>query len=284
MKKILKSLPMLLVVCTLLILPTVAASASCSDTYDDSYSGSGQIFQNLFAQQQATCNSPSDENDSNCLIGNNCPAGSDCTADSDCPAGSDCTADGNCPEESNCTINTDNLTKQLMNKNSFFSFGGFDFSSILAYLGYGSNNNDTATYQNDQNTTESNISEYAQAVIALVNEERAKENLPALTFDATLTAAAEIRANEIMVSFSHTRPDGSSCFTALAETNATYTKAGENIAIGQSTPESVVEDWMNSPGHRANIMNTDYTRIGVAALPSTNSQYRGYAWTQFFAD
>ena len=326
MKKLLKKLPTLLIVCTLLILPTAASAASCTDTDQNSCGYSNQLTQSIFDNQQNTCKLGTDYISNNCLIGNNCPAGSNCTADSNCPAGSNCTADSNCTiggnctadsncpaggnctadsncpagsnctadsncpagsncaADSNCTSNTNGLVNQLVQNNSQLSFRGFDLSSILSYLGYNSDNNDPNTYQSIQNTTENNISEYAQAVINLVNEERAKENLPALIFDATLTAAAEIRANEIMVSFSHTRPDGSSCFTALNETDAEYTKAGENIAIGQSTPENVVNDWMNSPGHRANIMSADYTRIGVAALPSTNSQYQNYAWTQFFAN
>ena len=125
---------------------------------------------------------------------------------------------------------------------------------------------------------------YAQQVLDLVNQERAKENLPSLSLDPNLAAAAQIRAGEISLSFSHTRPDGSSCFTALTEAGATYNKAGENIAIGQNTPEEVVADWMASPGHRDNIMNANYSRIGIGVEESADNQYGGYAWTQFFAD
>jgi len=128
------------------------------------------------------------------------------------------------------------------------------------------------------------ISSYAARVVTLVNEERAKEGLAALRIDNTLCAAAEIRAAEISTKFSHTRPDGSSCFTALAQVGARYSRAGENIAIGQQTPEQVVAEWMASPGHRANILDPRFTRIGVAALPSDSSYYRGYMWAQFFAD
>lgn len=124
------------------------------------------------------------------------------------------------------------------------------------------------------------ISEFAQAVVELVNEERAKEGLSPLSIDQSLCEAAEIRAAEIQESFSHTRPDGTSCFTALDEVGASYRKAGENLALGQSSPEQAVRDWMNSPGHRKNIMNSAYSRIGVAVQAAS----RGYAWSQFFAD
>jgi len=124
------------------------------------------------------------------------------------------------------------------------------------------------------------ISNFAQEVVELVNEERAAEGLAPLTIDPDLSAAAEIRAKEILGTFSHTRPNGSSCFTALDQVGASYRRAGENIALGQSTARQVVEDWMDSPGHRENIMNSSYSRIGVATEKAT----RGYGWAQFFAD
>ena len=113
-------------------------------------------------------------------------------------------------------------------------------------------------------------------VVRLVNIEREKQGLSPLgTFDA-LTAAAKIRAPELAKSFSHTRPDGTSCFTALKEANVTnYTGAGENIAAGYSSPAAVVDGWMNSPGHRANILNKSFTHIGVG-------YYTGNNWVQLF--
>lgn len=117
-------------------------------------------------------------------------------------------------------------------------------------------------------------------VVRLVNEERAKEGLPPLgTFDS-LSAAAQVRAPEIVTLFEHTRPDGRECFTALKEAGVSYYTAGENIAAGQSTPAAVVESWMNSPGHRANILNKDFTHIGVGYVKS-GSGYGSY-WVQMF--
>lgn len=119
-------------------------------------------------------------------------------------------------------------------------------------------------------------------VVRLVNAERAKEGLsPLETFD-TLDQAAAIRAVEIVTKFSHDRPDGSSCFTALNETGANrgaYTY-GENIAAGNATAAATVEQWMNSPGHRANILNPDFTHIGVG-YASSSGGYRHY-WVQMF--
>ena len=118
-------------------------------------------------------------------------------------------------------------------------------------------------------------------VIRLVNVERAKEGLAPLSAYDSLTAAAQIRAGEIVTSFSHTRPDGSECFTVLDETGAkegTYAW-GENIAAGYSTAAEAVEGWMNSSGHRANILNPDFTHIGVGY--AAGGAYR-YSWVQMF--
>ena len=111
---------------------------------------------------------------------------------------------------------------------------------------------------------------FIKEVVALVNAERAKEGLSALTIDTRVQAAAQVRAKESEQLFSHTRPDGSSFATALKEQNVSYRRAGENIAWGQRTPEAVMKAWMNSSGHRANIMNPDFTTIGVGYYVNAN--------------
>lgn len=133
--------------------------------------------------------------------------------------------------------------------------------------------------------TESDSPEYVFAVevIRLLNAERTAAGLSPLMENQLLDQAASVRCSEIMTAFSHTRPDGRSCFTALQEAGAVYGRAGENIAIGQSTPAQVVQAWMESPGHRANIMNEGFRYIGVSARPS-NGDYGGYAWVQVFTD
>lgn len=107
------------------------------------------------------------------------------------------------------------------------------------------------------------VQEAAAAVASLVNAARQDAGLSELELDADLCAAAQARAQEIAQSFSHTRPDGSSCFTILEEFGVSYRAAGENIAMGQRTPEEVMDGWMNSSGHRANILNGTFTSIGV---------------------
>ena len=125
--------------------------------------------------------------------------------------------------------------------------------------------------------------ELAAEVVRLVNVERAKEGLAPLGTYDSLTRAAQIRAPEIVTLFSHDRPDGTSCFTAMDQTGATkgaYTW-GENIAAGNATAAATVEQWMNSPGHRANILNAKFTHIGVGYQHSAGSTY-GHYWVQMF--
>ena len=119
---------------------------------------------------------------------------------------------------------------------------------------------------------------YTAEVVRLVNAEREKYGLSELESDSFVQSAAQVRAKESEISFSHTRPDGRSCFTALSEAGVTYSGAGENIAYGQKTPAEVVKAWMDSPGHRANILNKNFTRIGVGYYKSGNTIY----WSQFF--
>lgn len=113
---------------------------------------------------------------------------------------------------------------------------------------------------------------YAMNVVDQVNMERGKRGLSALRVDAELTRAAQIRAQEIAKSFSHTRPDGSSWRTVCG---AAY---GENIARGQKTVDKVMAAWMSSEGHRRNILRASYGSIGVCCLKVGNI----YHWVQLF--
>ena len=94
-------------------------------------------------------------------------------------------------------------------------------------------------------------SSLAMQVFTLVNNERINAGLSPLTYDKSLEKAANIRAVEIKSLFSHTRPDGTSCFTVLDEIGYNYRGAGENIAYGQRDAREVMTAWMNSEGHRA---------------------------------
>lgn len=120
----------------------------------------------------------------------------------------------------------------------------------------------------------------ASEVVRLTNSARSQNGYAALVEDGALSEAAAVRAREIARSFSHTRPSGASFSSALSESGVSYLRAGENIASGQKSASEVVNAWMNSPGHRANILNSSYSRIGSASVNINGTLY----WVQLFAD
>lgn len=129
--------------------------------------------------------------------------------------------------------------------------------------------------------TDENISEYAMEVLELVNEERSKYSLPSLTYSKELESVAYAHSKDMSENnyFSHTDLSGKSPFDRLSESNISYRAAAENIAAGQKTPEEVMNSWMNSSGHRANILNSSVTEMAVGIYEGSN--YRIY-WTQMF--
>lgn len=119
---------------------------------------------------------------------------------------------------------------------------------------------------------------YEQEVVRLVNAERASHGLPALSIRADLCQYARVKSQDMHDSgyFSHTSPNYGSPFDMMQSFGITYSHAGENIAMGYSTPEAVVSAWMNSEGHRANILSASYTELGVGYVAD------GGYWTQWF--
>lgn len=113
----------------------------------------------------------------------------------------------------------------------------------------------------------------AYSVLNLVNSERAKQGLGALSMESSLLETAMVRAAETAVLFSHTRPDGSTCFCLNPLMNA------ENIAALQTSAQSVMNSWMNSEGHRENILDESFTSIGIGCVKADNG---GYYWVQCF--
>lgn len=139
--------------------------------------------------------------------------------------------------------------------------------------------NQPETERPDQPEIDNEQLSFAEQVIKLVNAERAKAGLHELKLDTEVSKAALVRAKEIQTTFSHTRPDGRKFSSVLTDQGIRFTGAGENIAWGQTTPEKVMEAWMNSEGHRANILNAKFTKIGVGHLQ--NAAGRDY-WVQLF--
>lgn len=118
--------------------------------------------------------------------------------------------------------------------------------------------------------------DFANDVLALVNQTRAEKGVAPLKFDESLLETAMQRAAELSLYYSHTRPDGSDCFTASSHA---ATRRSENIAIGYNTPDKVMNGWINSPGHYANIMDAEVTSIGIGCFINSEGTYN---WVQFF--
>jgi len=121
-------------------------------------------------------------------------------------------------------------------------------------------------------------SNYISAVVSIVNAERAKAGLPPLSENDKLSEYAQLRSSELVNDFAHKRPDGSSPLDYVMKMSGIHT-AGENIAMGYDSPESVMEGWMNSSGHRANILKQEFTMIGIGCYEYNGRLY----WTQIFA-
>jgi uncharacterized YkwD family protein len=122
------------------------------------------------------------------------------------------------------------------------------------------------------------ISQMAQQVIDLTNNERKKNGLPPLQSDPSLSKVAQTKSNDMEAKhyFSHTSPTYGSPFDMMRDFGVTYKAAGENIAMGQTTAQQVVNAWMNSEGHRKNILSASYTNIGVGFTS------KGNYWSQMF--
>ncbi len=127
-------------------------------------------------------------------------------------------------------------------------------------------------------TTDSSVLNFEREVVRLVNVEREKAGLKSLTHDWELSRVARIKSQDMKDNryFSHTSPTYGSPFQMMKSFGIKYRSAGENIARGQATPQAVVNAWMNSSGHRANILNPSFTHIGVGYVAD------GKYWTQMF--
>lgn len=121
--------------------------------------------------------------------------------------------------------------------------------------------------------------EKSQRIFEIVNEERAKEGVAGLAYADWLQDYANLRAKELVEKFSHTRPNGESQSTYVEKTYGIG--SGENISCGRHTPEMVMVSWMNSPGHRANILNKNYKYIAVGVYHNPDTKYADY-WVQLF--
>lgn len=138
-----------------------------------------------------------------------------------------------------------------------------------------SNNGDSGNQKPGSGSSSSSADSVRSQILKLVNQARAEAGLKPLSSSSALNSAAQTRAQELSQLYSHNRPDGSSCFTVLGEKGISYRTAGENIAVGYQTAQQVFNAWMNSEGHRKNILSEKFTQMGVGYTAQQG-------WTQLF--
>ncbi|MCD8214904.1 MAG: CAP domain-containing protein [Clostridiales bacterium] len=140
----------------------------------------------------------------------------------------------------------------------------------------------TAAQSSGSASNSTSSSKAAQEILQLVNEERAAAGLSSLTLDSSLTNAAQLKAQDMADNnyFSHTSPTYGTPFQMLTSLGISYKAAGENIAMGQKSAEAVMTAWMNSEGHKANILSSSYGKLGVGYVNQNGTTY----WVQIFTD
>ena len=138
------------------------------------------------------------------------------------------------------------------------------------------------TENNQDQSTPSNVSSIESEVVRLVNAERSKQGLSPLKMSAELSKVARTKSQDMADKnyFSHTSPTYGSPFDMMKQFGIKYNTAGENIAKGYDSAQSVVTGWMNSPGHRANILSPNFGTIGVGYVEKNGTTY----WTQMFTN
>ncbi|MGX9757421.1 CAP domain-containing protein [Clostridioides difficile] len=227
-------------------------------------------------------------NDKNCNITNK-PNGNNNSGSTNKPE--DNNSDSSKPEDNNNSGSTNKpedsnkpeSNKPEDNNNSGSTNKPEDNNNSESNKPEDNNNSDSTNKPEDNNSdsTTGNFSAYQKEVVDLVNVERSKAGLNPLTLDADVSNVATKKSQDMIDNnyFAHNSPTYGSPFDMLKKFGISYKTAGENIAMGQKTPKEVVNAWMNSEGHRKNILNPNYSKIGVGvAQKSGGSIY----WTQIF--
>lgn len=218
--------------------------------------------------------------------------GTDCETNNGTNTGTNNGTNNDITTGTDCEINNDTNTGTNNGTNNDITIGtDCDINNGTNTGTDNGTNNDTSTgtdngTNNDTNTgndstTDTDVSTqtaYENKVLELVNAERAKQGLQPLEMDESVRSVARLKSQDMSKNnyFSHTSPTYGTPFEMLKKYGISYKSAGENIAQGYQTPEQVVQGWMNSSGHRANILNASYTHIGIGY------EADGNYWTQMF--
>lgn len=183
------------------------------------------------------------------------------------------------------TTNVPTDTKETESKNNEKSNSNdntlnFDFNKFISeFIKSNTQNTSDVTSKTDTSAGDNKtVSDYEKEVVNLVNNIRKEYGLSPLKLNSELSAVARLKSSDMREKgyFSHTSPTYGSPFDMMKTFGIKYRTAGENIAMGYRTPQAVVDGWMNSKGHRENILNSSFTEIGVGYI--ANGNY----WTQMF--
>ncbi|WP_277668465.1 CAP domain-containing protein [Caproiciproducens galactitolivorans] len=215
----------------------------------------------------------------NCKTGNTC--GSTCSLGNYTNS-----ASSNCTKNANgngiCVIGNKKITvSEILSKFNCTSGSG-SLSKPNSSSSKSATSSKPASQSDSSNTAlTGSYSSFQNQVVQLVNQERAKAGLKALTVNSQLTKTATLKSEDMakLNYFDHTSPTYGSPFDMMKQFGISYRTAGENIAMGQTSPQQVMQGWMNSSGHRANILNSSFTQIGVGIAKNAKGQY---IWTQQF--
>lgn len=180
-------------------------------------------------------------------------------------------------DKKNDNLDDDNSQNQDKEDNNIGNSNGQDQDDNI-----GNDNSQNQDKEDDNNSEDTNdFSKEQVEVLNLVNKERKANGLKPLTLNKELSNVANIKSRDMIEKeyFDHTSPTYGSPFDMMKIFNISYKTAGENIAMGQKTPSEVMNSWMNSSGHRANILNSSYTELGVGIQKDSNGKIY---WTQMF--
>lgn len=180
--------------------------------------------------------------------------------------------------------NCDNIYTVVgcVNRNSVR--GKFDANGVKVFVPSGDDgddDNDNPYIPEETPAPQMSEEQFAAEIFRLTNVERTKYGEPLVQTNDDLNRAAMQRAREISIKFSHTRPDGTDSTSILSEYGIPDDKGGENIAAGYNSPQSVIEGWMNSPGHRVALLNTYSTHLGVGVYKSGSTYYCVQVFTAY---
>ena len=225
--------------------------------------------------------------DSNCGNAGNCGDSNDsCTDNGTC---GDNTGNGNTGDAGNTGTGSDtgdsanNGTTGSGSDSGINGGTGSDTgdSANNGTTGSGSDTTINGGSNSNSGSQDSTASSYASQVADIVNQERAANGLSSLSYDSSLARLAQLKAEDMAKNnyFSHQSPTYGSAFDMMKTYGVSYRSAGENIARGQKTPSAVMDSWMNSSGHKANILSSSYSAIGVGSAVDSSGRA---CWVQMF--